>query len=153
MELPNSFTAMIYPVMCKDTVHKKVHKILIETFHTCCHRFCKEYYSATVKEFWVNKQHFISYLNLPDQIEMFGSVSLSWDGTFEVIIGEVKALLNLARTNSNSLLPGMVLLHKKYAVHNICKRIKWHRSNRVMLDRMIWRNLISRDDEEQKVMS
>ena len=27
IELLNSFTAMIYSVMCKDTIHKKVHEI------------------------------------------------------------------------------------------------------------------------------
>ena len=44
-ELLNSFTAMLYSVMCKDHVPKKTHDLQIKIFLTCCHQFCKVYYS------------------------------------------------------------------------------------------------------------
>ena len=154
-ELLNWSAVMIYSVMCKDTIHKwKKWKIHIKIFLTCCHHFCKEYYSATAKEFWANKQNFISCLNLSDQIEMFGRVSLGWDGTFNVIIGRAKALLKSSRRNPNSLLPRMVLLHNIYIqLTTPVSRQSGTRSNRVMPDRMIWRSLPSRDNEGQMVIS
>ena len=109
----HSFTAMVYSVMCKDKTHKKRYGILIRIFLTCCSRFCKVYYNGSVKEFWSNKQNFPSLLNLPDQIEKFGHLGLSWDATFEACLGGIKDLLKSARKNPESLLPRMVLLQKK----------------------------------------
>ena len=109
----HSFTAMMYSVMCKDKTHKKRHDILIHIFLTCCSRFCKVYYNGSVKEFWSNKQNFPSLLNLPDQIEKFEHLGLSWDATFEACLGGIKDLLKSARKNPESLFPRMVLLQKK----------------------------------------
>lgn len=109
---------------CKNT-----HDIYIKIFLVCCHRFCKEYYSVTVKQIWANTQNFPSLLNLSDQTELFGSITLSWDRTFEAVIGDVKGkgILRSTRQNPQYLLPRMLLLHKKYAVDKTCEQFVWHK--------------------------
>ena len=127
-ELLNSFTAMLYSVMCKDHVPKKTHDLQIKIFLTCCHRFCKVYYSESVTEFWANTCNFPGLLNLTDQIELFGGITLSWDATFETVIGDIKGegILRSARQNPESLLPRMVLLQKKYVIDKTFRRLEWH---------------------------
>ena len=80
-----------------------------------------------MKEFWSNKQNFPSLLNLPDQIEKFGHLGLSWDATFEACLGGIKDLLKSARKNPESLLPRMVLLQKKQHIDILRERFLWHK--------------------------
>ena len=127
VEVVHSFTAMIYSVMCKDMVHKKKHEIIIILFLTCCHRFCNEYYDSSVIEFWSNKQNYISFLNLSDQIEKFGALSLNWDGSWEASLKFWKKYLLSARKNPNSLAPRMVLLHKGHQIERLNESVKLHK--------------------------
>ena len=52
---------------------------------------------------WFDRGNFVSLLNLPDQIEQFGSVRLYWEGSCERYIQYVKPLMKNMRNTTSYL--------------------------------------------------
>ena len=89
-------------------------------------------YSHHVVTVWPNKQHFTFLPNLSEQIDKFGNLGLSWDGSYETSIVTWEMFLKSAQKNPNSLPPRMVLLHKHHQVERIREWIDEHKKRQLV---------------------
>jgi hypothetical protein len=109
-----SCNIMVCLVMSTTKIDTCELDVCIKIFLSCCKRFCDSYYDESLTKFWFSKSNFISLLNLPDQIDNFGSPSLYWDGSFERFIHGPKEVLMGARKNPKSLRKRMRIMQKKH---------------------------------------
>ncbi|EJK68844.1 hypothetical protein THAOC_09946 [Thalassiosira oceanica] len=102
LQLLNSLHVMVSTLMSptKSTDIGAIKKS-INIFLSCTHRACHFVYGQGDK-MWASKGNFLSLLNLPKQIELYGPVRWYWEGSSEAHIHEIKPHLveNLRKTPS-----------------------------------------------------
>ncbi len=86
--------------------------LLIRMFLTATHNFFDIYSQAKSKnDFWI-KGNFASLLNLPTQVEKFGSLRLYWDGNNERFVQIPKNCIENLRKTELYLTSKMMTMHK-----------------------------------------
>ena len=102
-----SMSALLSRLMTNDPIPVETIDEYIKLFLGICH-----YFEGTIgyptnnqgiksSPFWYNKGNFVSLLNLPKQISIFGPVRLHWEGIRERFIQTVKPLLINSRSNGS----------------------------------------------------
>ena len=115
MEMINALHVMCAVIMTKTAVCTETISIHIKIFLNACHHFCKCVHDDTIADFWKTKCNFVSLLNLPKQINDYGSVRFYWEGSRERFIQEVKRVLLSLRKTQTYLSKKLILLHKMTA--------------------------------------
>ena len=101
-----SLMCLVYNIMTPYTTDLITLDNYIKCFLQSVHYF--ETYSnmasrSTSSYIWFSRGNFLSLLNLPDQIEQFGSIRLYWEGTSERYIQYVKPLMKNIRNTTSYL--------------------------------------------------
>ena len=73
--------------------------------------------------FWYQRSNFLSLLNLPDQIERFGSVRNYWEGSRERFIQFIKPLMKSTRESTSYLKIQFEKLNKGQLINNLYKEV------------------------------
>ena len=105
----------------------------VKLFLSSCHKYHSTLYdvSNSKNPFW-NSPNFLSLLNLPRQIEQFGSMRLYWEGVNERYIQYIKPHLKNMRSSTTFLILKLDNIHKtnvlKYQLLNpLCNIKKYDR--------------------------
>ena len=108
-----SLFCMISRLMTDVEVSKEEMTNYIKLFLSCCQKYHGQLYgnSSTKKPFW-NSPNFLSLLNLPTQIDQFGSMRLYWEGVNERYIQYIKPHLKNMRTSTSFLSLKLDDIHK-----------------------------------------
>ena len=112
-----SMFAMLSRLMTTDNVAIDIIEHHIKLFLSICHYFEGEIGYPTNNDgiklfpFWFNRGNFVSLLNLPKQIDMYGPVRLHWEGSKERYIQRVKPILVNNRSSGTFLLTKMKWIH------------------------------------------
>ena len=100
-----SIMCLIYRIMAPDAHSSNEISNYIKCFLQSVDKF--EEYSDVIStgpnNVWFSRGNFLSLLNLPDQIEQFGSVRLYWEGCCERHIQYVKPLMKNMRNSTSYL--------------------------------------------------
>ena len=116
----NEFQCMIQCLFCMLSrlmadVDSPIDEITdyIKLFLSCCHKYHSALYdtSNSKNPFW-NSPNFLSLLNLPSQIEQFGSMRLYWEGVNERYIQFIKPHLKNMRSSTTFLALKLDNIHK-----------------------------------------
>ena len=85
----------------------------VKIFLSFCQRYYTQLYgdSNNKKPFW-NSPNCLSLLNLPTQIEQFGSMRLYWEGVNERYIQFIKPYLKNMRSSTSFLITKLSQIHK-----------------------------------------
>ena len=106
-----SMMCFVYHIMSPFEINMTTIDNYIKCFLQSVHHF--EEYSNIFKPdapfMWYSRGIFLSLLNLPDQIEQFGSIRLYWEGSCERHIQYIKPLMTNMRNTSTYL---ALQLHK-----------------------------------------
>ena len=91
----------------------------IKLFLSFCQRYHAQLYSASNSKnpFW-NSPNYLSLLNLPSQIEQFGSMRLYWEGVNERYIQYIKPHLKNMRTSTSFLCTKLDHIHRTNILKN-----------------------------------
>ncbi len=94
-----SMYVMISHLMTRSHTSSQQQLQHIKLFLDFCHQFCKATHDDTNLPFWLSKGNYVTLLNLPEQIERFGSLRYYWEGTRERYIHLIKRqLTNMQQT-------------------------------------------------------
>ena len=94
----------------------------IKIFLSCCVRFHTSFYHDPQKNVFWNCSNFMSLLNLPKQIQQFGSLKLHWEGIHERFIQCVKPMLKNMRSSTSFLRIRMQNIHNDTIMNNILRK-------------------------------
>ena len=105
-------------LMSRSCVNPYEIEELIKIFLSTCHNFDVTFgYSHDNTPFWYKKSNFVSLLNIPTQIKLFGPVYLYWEGTKERYIQYVKPMLKNKRKTTSYLCTKFQQILQNNAVH------------------------------------
>ncbi len=71
MCMVQSMYVMISHLMLRRPTSTNKLTQLVELFLDCCHKFCKATHDDSITPFWLSKCNYVTFLNLPEQIERF----------------------------------------------------------------------------------
>ena len=108
----------------------------VKMFLSCCRIYHNVFYDnneSTKNPFW-NSPNFLSLLNLPKQIEQFGSMRLHWEGVHERFIQNIKPYLKNMRSSTSFLLTKLDSIHrnnvlKNFLINDLSTKKKYSRFN------------------------
>ena len=108
-----TFFCLISRLMTDNTVSASEVGQHVKLFLSCCQKYYKTFYdsNSTKNPFW-NGPNFLSLLNLPKQIDQFGTMRLHWEGVHERFIQEIKPHLKNMRTSTTYLVKKLDDIHK-----------------------------------------
>ena len=84
---------------------------------------------------WFRRSNFLCLLNLPQQIDHFGSLRKYWEGSRERYIQEIKPLMKHTRETTSFLKIQFEKLNKYSLLRNLCKSTQFHGTNPRNYDR------------------
>ena len=120
-QMIHSLNAMMCRLMASSS---SVHDIQdhIKIFLSCCVHFHTSFYHdpSDKNVFW-KCSNFMSLLNLPKQIQQFGSLRLHWEGIHERFIQCVKPMLKNMRSSTSFLRTRMQNIHNDTVMNNILR--------------------------------
>ena len=79
--------------------------------------------------FWFQRSNFLCLLNLPQQIERFGSIRKYWEGSRERFIQEIKPLMKHTRETTSFLKIQLDKLNKGQLTRQLCKEVQTNVGN------------------------
>ena len=118
-----SLHSLISRLMCNNNISYTEIDSYVKIFLSCCHKYWVAFYadsanSKTLNPFW-NSANFLSLLNLPKQIQQFGSMRLHWEGIHERFIQHVKPYLKNMRTSTTYLLLKLQEIHDNHVLKEV----------------------------------
>ena len=97
-----ALVCFISRVMNDENISSYEQMDCIKIFLSCCDMFENITYNLNDRDpFWYKKGNFLSLLNLPSQIEKFGSLKNFWEGSRERSIQQIKPYLIKTRLTSS----------------------------------------------------
>ena len=111
--------AMLSRLMTDDYIDPENLEDYIKLFLSACHGyekaigFPKDQNNALMNPNWYKKGNFVSLLNLPNQIKLYGPVRLHWEGVKERYIHQIKPILTNIRPTTSYLKTKMEEMHRR----------------------------------------
>ena len=122
--IQSSFVLISHLMSRKNISSLKINE-LVKIFLSTCENFDLEFRERNDNTpFWYKKSNFVSLLNLPDQIDEYGSVFLYWEGVRERYIQYVKPILKNKRKTGSFLVSKLQQLLQQNSLELIKHRFQ-----------------------------